>query len=844
MANSQDPRPSPLLAAVQSHRPSGSFLAIACRLPTSVRVLLLVVAVLPGLLLVDHMCLLATRLPVSVEIRSSRVVVNADSSSLATDVSAVPDAVLFVSASPTIREYQVDGTDSTNNFTEDAADLAALVPSPAYQLEAWMRDNAAYGSWVDLTIRTAQGQGQQIAVPAPNLPVTLPRGEHVDIDAKLERPEAPAAIEILSEGHTVATLTLDRNNRVLELTGASAQPESAYFPMQPLPFLAEVMDSLLRVAIWAWVVLALMLALSGVLVAARHLAHGWGVDSEMYSALSRWGQLRARQNIISIHAILGGISPNVQRAKWARVIRRASWADRLALGMLGVAFGFALFVTLAQYHGEPHILDASAYYFQAKIFASGRLSAPVPADLPAFQGPFMVAWQGRWFAQYPPATSALLALGMVLRVPWLIEPLLGVAALGGIFLLGRRLFGGPTALLAVALGALSPFFIYLAAAYLSHTVALCFGVFFLLFIVRFCDTYRQRDIMAAGACLGVMFCARELSAVIYGVAVSAWLLAWHGRRWWRDRAIVVPSVLAGLSALGVGLALYLVYNFTQTGDPLVLPRNLFSPADRYGFGVGIGFYGRHTLAAGLVILDQLLTSLMIDLFGWPFYLTLAFIPLALLRRDDARRWDWFNLTLASLLFVAQAGYFYHGIYLGPRYLYDTLPFLLLLTARGITALPVLAHRITGHAMVVMRQAWGEVADNGSAYRAVSGAQRTVGVGACIVVLALVGFNVTFYLPQQFAQHWNFTGLPSDIPFNVAAIYHNPPHHALVVTGNRMVYNYILWPLNDPMLHGDALYAFAPEAADVTRLKQEFPDRRFYALELGADGAVSYVPLSP
>jgi hypothetical protein len=31
---------------------------------------------------------------------------------------------------------------------------------------------------------------------------------------------------------------------------------------------------------------------------------------------------------------------------------------------------------------------------------------------------------------------------------------------------------------------------------------------------------------------------------------------------------------------------------------------------------------------------------------------------------------------------------------------------------------------------------------------------------------------------------------------------------------------------------------------VTRLKQEFPDRTLYTLDLGANGTVSFVPLAP
>src|SRR5207302_7866500 len=57
-------------------------------------------------------------------------------------------------------------------------------------------------------------------------------------------------------------------------------------------------------------------------------------------------------------------------------------------------------------------------------------------------------------------------------------------------------------------------------------------------------------------------------------------------------------------------------DLSTTGDPLVLPRNLFNPDDKWGFGA-VGSLGQHTLAAGLVNTDENLTLLQFDLFGWP-----------------------------------------------------------------------------------------------------------------------------------------------------------------------------------------------------------------------------------
>src|SRR5207237_2362134 len=129
------------------------------------------------------------------------------------------------------------------------------------------------------------------------------------------------------------------------------------------------------------------------------------------------------------------------------------------------------------------------------------------------------------------------------------------------------------------------------------------------------------------------------------------------------------------------VAVYLLFNLSTTGDPLVLPRNLFNPDDKWGFGA-VGSLGQHTLAAGLVNTDENLTLLQFDLFGWPPLAALALIGMPFLL-GRATRLDYFLATCAGAFVVAYVGYFYHGISLGPRYYFEAVPALTLLATRGI-----------------------------------------------------------------------------------------------------------------------------------------------------------------
>jgi hypothetical protein len=391
------------------------------------------------------------------------------------------------------------------------------------------------------------------------------------------------------------------------------------------------------------------------------------------------------------------------------------------------------------------------------------------------------------------------------------------------------MFSPATALLALLLGALSAFYLYLAASYLSHAIALFFGVYFLLALLRFEVTHRQYQLAIAAVCAGGLLLTRELSMVLVCGGSLLFLVLLHWRQWWRDRAEIIPAAVFPLGILGLCGLLYLAYNTLQTGSPFLLPRTVFNPSDQYGFGQGIGFYGQHTLAAGFVNLDQLLTILLIDLYGWPFYLTLAFIPLAFLRRRRDLSFDFFCLAMASLLIFAQIGYFYHGIYLGPRYLFDALPFLLLLSARGITGLSAILAALGGRVAPLV----GMTARRLSAYAPVAA-----------LVVALISCNLFYYLPRQAALYKNYTGLPVTEPLQVTKVYAFHPQHAIVLTSDWFIYNYVLFPLNDPDLKGKTLYAFAPNSTVISQLEEQYPSRTVYMLHVGLQGEVSFVKVTP
>ena len=764
-----------------------------------------------ALLLIEHASFTAARVPLQVTMSATSGVFEIDGQRLSLVWKQRPTEVLLIRPAATTREIQIDGSDSLNNFDQDPAYFARLASSPYYQFQAWMRDMPSYSDWSDLSAAViTDGIASDVRhYGSDSALLALPAGETVTFSAGLTRPETPTSLQFICDNIPCAELVVDRNDRYVVAralaTGTPHDEQRIYFPTHPWPFAAEVVNLITRILLWS-------LALVGLL--------------SLFSLGLTW--IASRQSIASFAAMLSERTGALWRRVPARVWRIDRW-DALALLVAGASFAATLTVALVQFHGEPHILDASAYYFQAKIFASGRLTAPAPSDLVAFQGPFMISGAGRWFAQYAPGTSAMLALGMIVGAPWIVEPLLGTLALWGVYRLGKLLYSGPTGLLALVLGALSGFYIYLAASYLSHAVALFFAVYCLLFFARF-DKYRRgSDLALAIVFACALFLTRELSGLVIGGATAAFVLFVNRRALVAERRRLLLGALLAALALVVTANIYILYNAVLTGDPFTAPRAIFSPTDRYGFGQDVGFYGQHTLAAGLVILDQSLTALQTTLYGWPFYLTLALLPCAYLVRRRITRWDVFFGVMLVLLLALQVGYFYHGIYLGPRYLYEALPFLLLLTARGATGLAAASGRAA-------RWAWATV------MRPIPKRTATIAgrVAVAALLVALIACNAVYYLPRQAQLRANYSGLPYWEPVDVGAIYAFQQPHALVVTDDRGLYYYILFPLNDPNLAGRTIYAFAAIGDDRATLQAEFPDRTIYVMQVGANGSVQFI----
>ncbi len=364
-----------------------------------------------------------------------------------------------------------------------------------------------------------------------------------------------------------------------------------------------------------------------------------------------------------------------QLARFAATPRRPALAvATLALG----AFGLYVVIATVVFDRRPLLIDEIIQVFQARIFASGRLWLPASGE-PAFFGAMhLVEDGGRLYGQFPPGGPALLAIGTLAGAEWLVVPVaaaLSVALYAALLPALEPRPGVRNA--AVLLFAFAPFAAFMSGSHMNHVTALLFLLAAFVGLSRLGG--RERPSLAWSGAAGLGFgCAaaiRPVDAFAFAAPAAVWLFA-RGvpmRRRWLEAA-----ALLGGAALPIGVMM--AVNAATTGAPL-----------RFGYDVlwgpphGLGFHPApwgpdHTPARGAELVNLYLLRMNTYLYETPFPALLLGIGTLLVHR----RWEALETVMSSGAVIMVGFYFaywHDGFFLGPRFLYPTLPLLSLWTAR-------------------------------------------------------------------------------------------------------------------------------------------------------------------
>lgn len=386
-------------------------------------------------------------------------------------------------------------------------------------------------------------------------------------------------------------------------------------------------------------------------------------------------------------ALFGAVAWVVARALPERTVgaleRAAASAvaapRRIALG----AFLLSLAILLAAtsrlvFDFGPLNVDSVVHLFQAKVFAAGRLVAPPPPGEAFFRTLNVIVEESGWYGQYPPGHSALLALGVAIGAPWLVPVVLSLGTLVALYGFTRRAYDEATARLTALLLVLSSFFWLLGASFMNHVSALFAVALFLYAFVRWEAADDVRWMAAAAAALGLGFLSRPVTILAVGVPFGAVAIARAVRR--RSPGALAVGALAFL----VPASIYLLYNHATTGSAW-LPGYV----RLWGGSHGLGFHATpwgdlHTPLQGLRNEWLDIALLQAFLFEWPIPSLLP-VGLAFLLGWTDRVWDR-RLMVAFLAIPAAYLFYWHrDPFLGPRFLYAGVAFVVPLTARAIVA---------------------------------------------------------------------------------------------------------------------------------------------------------------
>jgi hypothetical protein len=344
-----------------------------------------------------------------------------------------------------------------------------------------------------------------------------------------------------------------------------------------------------------------------------------------------------------------------------------------------VTFALALAVGWIMFHWTGATIDEHSELWQAHLITRGRLFARAEPH-PEFFGTMQtVSWAGRWFSHFPIGGPAIYALGLMLGVPQLVNPLLAGCAAAAVYRFLAAVGDETEARATALLLALSPFVLIVAGSRLDHVATLA-AVWIALaalpgWLSSTGSAAANRSSIVIGTSLGFATVVRPYDGAIATAVVGGFQLlsARHRGVLWRSLIVQIVAGLVPITAL-------LFTNRALTGDPLTFAYDILNgPDHRPGFHMSpLGF--EHTPVTGLYRVSLYLMRLNESLLGWPVPVV-ALIAGAMAMWRSVTKWDHLLLALLCTTLLAYWIYWGDGSFYGPRFLFNVVPIFLLFVVR-------------------------------------------------------------------------------------------------------------------------------------------------------------------
>jgi len=383
---------------------------------------------------------------------------------------------------------------------------------------------------------------------------------------------------------------------------------------------------------------------------------------------------------------------------WGRSLLRKTLFEDLLLEKHRRLIPVFLFLTAVLFHGFiewkiyrcfPITSDEFSYLFQAKVFASGHITAPAHPLQRFFDSAFIASSNGRLFSIMPLGWPLIMALWAWLGIPWLANPLISSLSVVLLYQIGSRAYSRGIGFWAALLMALSPFHAYMSGTFFAHPCSL----FLTLLALRvFMHLDREKASLRSYAVFGLL---GAIIAIVhhFDVFLVAPLMGLLGIRSITGRAgIRSRFVLCVAVMFGVFLAFTLSSNHALTGSWSKVPYEAYLENQNFlgeipPTGRLVGIYSLLQLKTHLARLAAQILVLNIVLF--PLAPLFAFLPVLLPTRT---RWDFIFLTCFLCMLLAYLFYLCGGGFqFGPRYYFPAMGLIYLLILRGFSGLHRLIH---------------------------------------------------------------------------------------------------------------------------------------------------------
>lgn len=373
------------------------------------------------------------------------------------------------------------------------------------------------------------------------------------------------------------------------------------------------------------------------------------------------------------YLVVRGFETGAVRAAGGAVCRFA--VLRPIVVLLALSFALLLPIAWIGYGGLPLHLDSACQYFQCKLIWTGRFKLPPPPVTELFLGGGMAIDDQGWYSQYPPGHTLLMVLFETLGAAWMLNVVCGSGCVTLIFQIGRRLYGERTAWMAALLLCASFFFQYMQTEMMSHGSTMFLVMLAAWLAIRLPDSRTpRRDALLIGVTVGWACITRPLTAAGLFTPLLVWSLVRIAPRL-KGLPVLVVICLMGFVVIA---AIFPIYNHLTTGHAFLSAYRISNPAMHQ-----LGFHDEFTPLVGTSYCLNNLWGMNHWLFAWPAGSYLPLLLFVVVCRKTSG--DWLMLSMAAGLSAAYWFYGYQDFVIGPRFLYEAVFCLVLLSARGIMA---------------------------------------------------------------------------------------------------------------------------------------------------------------